>query len=440
MRYETIKSVILTILVLVSILLTWNLWTYQPDYETMKSRNYVNEVTLSKKQEVKKIIRPDLAMFHINGKHYGTYNDGELEKVIKELSKWTFFDLKNYTDKVNNFNQLVHGSGNAEIIFPDEVPIELYRSVLNIKQRKVPSFNFDRIVINVEHSEKENGIVYFVSSKNRDVYISNISLANLNAFYRSFFKNGDEYPVYFAYNPTNTRTIFLPKNETKMIMYKYVPKTLDSEEFKEALFSDPSFVQKSILTNGEEYTNDSSKLTIINDKNMLSYVNPTAEDNYTENAYDLVKRSIDFVNEHGGWTDQFRYAAKDEYKRMVTFRLYSKDGLPVFNNVGLSEITEVWGRNELNKYIRPNISLELQLTTEAKSVISSSGYEALEMVKDKPNYKPELLEQIVLGYHMEKDPEGSKLILLKPAWYYRYDNQWEMITTKDGGGPGHGLE
>ncbi len=34
MRYENSKSVILTFLILVSIILTWNLWTYQPNFDT----------------------------------------------------------------------------------------------------------------------------------------------------------------------------------------------------------------------------------------------------------------------------------------------------------------------------------------------------------------------------------------------------------------------
>ncbi|MCM3570710.1 YycH family regulatory protein [Neobacillus mesonae] len=438
MKYETIKSIILIILILLSVLLTWNLWTYQPNYEKMESNNTLEEVTLSEKQEVQKIIRPDQVLFHIYGKHYGTNNRGELDKIIKEVSKWSFFDLKNYTNKVNDFDELVHGTGNAEIIFPGEVPVELYRSVLKIEGEKPPSFTFDRMVINVEHSGEENGIVYFVSSENNQVFMAHISPANLNSFNQEFFKGGTKYPRFFAFKATETRTLFLPVNETKMMTYKYLPKILDSEAFKEALFDDPSFVQKSVLTNGEEYTNGSSKLTVNYDSNMLSYVNPTIDDNYLENAYDLVKRGIDFVNEHGGWTDEFRYAEKDEYKRSVTFRLYSKEGYPVFSDIGLSEIYEVWGRNKVNKYIRPNIALELPLAE--RTVTQPSGYKALEFLQSKPNFKPELLQQMVLGYRMEKDTEENRLILLEPEWYYRYDNTWGRITMEDLGGPAHGLE
>ncbi len=440
MNYENIKSVILTILVLVSILLTWNLWTYQPNFETMEKGNTLEEVTVREKQDVQKIVRPDQILFHVKGAHYGTNNTDELDRIIKEISKWTFLDIKNVTEKVGNIKALAHSAGNAEIIFPGEVPIELYRSVINIEGKKIPAFNFNRIIINVDNPEKEYGIVYFVSEENQQIYISHISANNLNEFYKSFYKYASRLPRFFAFEATDKRTIFLPENDTEMMTYKYLPVVLNSEEFKGALFSDPSFVQKSSIPQGEEYTNGFSKMTVNNDTNILRYVNPTAEDNYIASSYDLVKRSIDFVNEHGGWTDSYRFVSKTEYKRTVIFRMYSITGFPVFNGRGLSEITQVWGRDEINSYTRPNIALELPLTTEMQKVTRPSGHEVLEFLIKQKNFKPELLEEVVLGYRMERDSEENRLIILEPAWFYRYDKTWREISLDDLGGLKHGLE
>jgi regulatory protein YycH of two-component signal transduction system YycFG len=440
MKYETTKSIILTILVLVSIFFTWNLWTYQPNLETMKNSNTISEVSLSEKKDVEQIVRPDRILYHYKGDHYGTNNSKEIERLIKELAQWTFFDVKNYTEKVEDIKDLTHGAGNAEIIFPSEVPIELYRSVLNIEGRKVPTFNFNRIIINVESTGSENGIVYFVSTETGQVYISNIAPANLNAFNRDFYKNAAKLPRYFAYEAAENRTLFLPDGETDMMTYKYLPVTLNSEEFKKALFRDPSFVKKNTVGQIEEFSSDTSKMTVNNDTNVLSYVNPTAVDDNVETSYDLVRRSIDFVNEHGGWTDTYRYVSKNEYQATVMFRLYTSEGYPVFNDRGLSEIYQAWGRNEISQYIRPNIALELPLTTEMQQVTHPSGHLALEFLQSKPNFKPELLEELVLGYRMERDKEENQLILLEPAWFYRYHGTWGEITMEELGGLKHGLE
>lgn len=50
MSYEHIKTIILTILVATSALLTWNLWTYQPNFEPIEKANTVQEVTIAEKR------------------------------------------------------------------------------------------------------------------------------------------------------------------------------------------------------------------------------------------------------------------------------------------------------------------------------------------------------------------------------------------------------
>jgi regulatory protein YycH of two-component signal transduction system YycFG len=442
MKYENIKSIILTILVLLSIVLTWNLWTYQPNYDKLEKSKTLAEVTVSEKQEVQTIIRPDQVLFHLKNGHFGTNNMDELDKVIKEMSKWTFTDVKSFSEKDGNIKELTHGTGNTEIIYPGDIPIELYRNVLKFQDKKLPSFSFNRIVINVENPEKEYGNVYFVSSDFAQVYNSHISVADLTNFNRLMYKSADQFPKYFAFEASDKRTIFLPENETKMTAYKYLPATLNSNDFKKALFSDPSFVQKSLLPQGnvEEYTNDISKMTANYDTNMLTYVNPTTITNFAEPSYDLVKRSIDFVNEHGGWSNSYRFVSKNDYSHSVTFRLYSGEGYPVFNEFGTSEINEVWGSDDIRQYKHPIIALDLPLTTEMQKVDRPSGHDILKFLKSKKDFNPALLEQMTLGYKMKPDSDEQRVILLEPAWFYRYDKKWVSVTMEDLGGLNHGLE
>ncbi len=37
---------------------------------------------------------------------------------------------------------------------------------------------------------------------------------------------------------------------------------------------------------------------------------------------DILQRSINFVNEHGGWTDNYHYFGLDNDQKTVLFRLY----------------------------------------------------------------------------------------------------------------------
>jgi regulatory protein YycH of two-component signal transduction system YycFG len=225
-----------------------------------------------------------------------------------------------------------------------------------------------------------------------------------------------------------------------MMKYKYYPDYLDSGKFKEALFNDPSFVQKSFIPEGEEFTDGSSKMNIYDNENLLFYVNPIEESEFKGNAVEILQRGIEFVNEHGGWTDPYRYVGMDEWNRKITFRLYSSDGYPVFNEKGMSEIIEVWGRNEITKYLRPNFSLDLPLRTEMSEITTPSGTEIYEFLTTQKNFNPDLLEDLTLGYQMEKDPKEPKLIVLEPSWFYKYNDIWGQIRLDYVRGGRDGLE
>ncbi|RDU37274.1 hypothetical protein DRW41_05320 [Neobacillus piezotolerans] len=438
MRYETVKSILLTLLVLFSIGLTWTLWTYQPNLDMLESGKIVEEVKMGERKDESKIIKPDRILYHAEGKHYGTSRVNEVDRLMKEMSGWVFFDVKNNTEQAGPFKQAVHGNGKVEIIFPHEVPVEVFRNVLNFEEKKLPSFRFDRIVIDMKSLQKDRGVVYFANSRNREIYISYISASLLAHFNRGFYERASQNPAYFAFEATEKRTIFLPEDETEMREYKYLPKNLDSEEFKEALFANPSLVQKSIVSTGEEYANDSSKMNIYTNKHLLVFINPGEDNGYLSGSTNLLKRSIDFINQHYGWTDPYRFVYLNEASQRVTFRLYSMDGFPIFNEDGLSEINQFWGKNEITRLTRPTFAMELPL--ETTKVVRPSGREALEFLQSQKGFKPELLEDLILGYKMDRDAASSRLITLEPAWFYLYNKKWSQISTDELGGMRHGLE
>jgi regulatory protein YycH of two-component signal transduction system YycFG len=436
MTYENIKSLVLTLLVIISIFLTWNIWTFRPDYETMENTNYVQEVSIGEKREIKAIIKPERALFHYQNAHYATELTSELDKMTQEISTWNIFDVKNYTNKVEDFEGFVHGNGKVEILFPEKVPLDIYKNALNFENENIPNLMFDRIVIDMNDLQKETGTVYFVSYMDKKVYSSHVSSTSMNVFYRDFYKFSYKYTRYYPYEPRKNLILFLPEEKMVMMKYKYYPDYLDSEKFKEALFPDPSFVQKTYVDDGEEFTDGSSKMNNFFNEKLLFYVNPIGESDYLSSSSNTIQRGIDFINEHGGWTDPFRYAGIDDINQSITFRLYSSEGYPVFNETGMSKIVEVWGRNEIVRYQRPNFSLDLPLRTEMQEVEMPSGKNIVDYLEDQYDYNPELLQDLRLGYHMEKDPKDSRLIVLEPSWFYRYNGNWSRVQLLRGGRDG----
>ncbi|UAC48131.1 hypothetical protein K6959_16395 [Bacillus aquiflavi] len=438
MTYEKIKSIILALLVLASIFLTWSLWTYQPNYETMKKTNYIEEVSFGDKREIADIIKPEKVLYHKEESDFGTYDEGEIDKITTELSEWLFYKLKDISMSIKkeDFSELVHGAGKVEIVFPDLVPIDQYKHLLNFYDRKLPNFEFDRIVIDIENSQKEEGTVYFIAENKKKVYASDVSSSLIRGFERNFYRGADRHPQYMAYE-TENKTIFFPKEEPVLPQFKYVPEILEPELLKDALFTDPSFVQKTFLTSGEEFTDGSSMMTVSYENRLLSYVNPAEESDDPFTSSEIIQRSIKFVNEHGGWTDHYRFV--DSSGQSVTFRLYVK-GVPVFNDWGTSEIIQVWGKNQIYKYIRPYLTLDILLPAEVLDVTLPPGSKVIEHLEAIEGFNPASLDDLVPGYRMIKDAQQPRLIILEPSWYYRYNHTWERVSMEDLGGLKYGLE
>ena len=225
-----------------------------------------------------------------------------------------------------------------------------------------------------------------------------------------------------------------------MISYKYFLDILDTEKFKDALFDDPSYVQRNTILNNVEYTDGSSMLTVHNDLLLLSYVNPAEETKMSGNPSELLQNSIDFINGHGGWTGTYRYDGMDEENHKVVFRLYDHEGYPIFNEKGLTEIVQIWGQKQIHKYVRPIFDLNMPLRIETTKVAFSSATEVFDFLRTKRKIKTENLEDLVIGYYMSRDENEPQLINIEPSWFYKYGGSWLQITPEELGGIKHGLE
>ncbi|KAA9014580.1 YycH family regulatory protein [Niallia endozanthoxylica] len=438
LTYESIKSIILSILVGVSLLLTWTLWTYQPHYEELENGETVQEVSLSPKKALKDIVRPEQILYHMEGGYFGSLKEEEIEKVINEISQWNLAGFENIALEGTDVYSLVDNQDAVEILFPSSISIDLYKNVLGIKEKDVPNFRFNQVFIPLNEEQREHGVVYFVSREEEKVYRSMVTLSFISEFKGQYFEAAKAFRKYFPYTTVSGRRIYLPEGETEMMSYQHLSSHLDSDKFKDALFSDPSLVQKNYIATGEEYTDASSLMRVNTDTNMIKYIDPSetrSQDNDTNN---LLKRSIDFVNGHGGWTDNYRFVGMNDDQQTVYFRLYGQDGYPVFSeNVDLPRIQLVWGNTDISRYIRNNFSLGLLTSTADKKL--DSGEVVLGKIQNLDQFNPALLENIKIGYNMKMNVQ-SLLIQLEPSWYYLYNGEWKPVKMNEFGGEVSGLE
>ncbi|MGE7762037.1 YycH family regulatory protein [Peribacillus sp. NPDC097895] len=445
MNFERAKSIILIILVGTSIFLTWSIWTYEPEYDPFEQSSEFIKIK-SDVQIVSDVIKPVSILFHGNGQHFRTVNPEEIGKMEKEFVQWSFTGVKEVSVKrlQRKFDDFVHEDGSIEIEFSDDIPISLYKTVLDISDKEVPGSSFDRIIIKQKDISGNESAVYFVSYDQEKIYQGMVDSKRLREFMDKFYTGSyNKHPEYTAETINSKRTLFVPEKPVKVNRFEYYIDYLDIGNLKNALFTFPKFVRQDSVSVGEEYTDGTRLMTINKENYLISYINPAQKSKFFDSSSDLLQKSIDFINDHAGWEDNnYRFAYMSENEQRVVFRLFV-NGYPAFNEYGMTEIEQIWGKEEIYSYERPYFSLASVLPSEGSEVPLPSGREVLNQLKAKDNIDFKSVEDISIGYKLNKslDSKLVTLVTLEPTWYYRIGDKWFIVPFEGTtGGDQNGLE
>ncbi|CAM3192931.1 two-component system activity regulator YycH [Filibacter tadaridae] len=434
---ETVKSVVLVSLVLLSMTLTFFIWTYTPRYKTIEKQTV--DISIAEKQEIKSIIKPYKVLFNFGEKMNGTTDSKEIDQVVNAMKNWRISDVEL---EDNNFNekkvdQLQRKKNHYTLFFHGQVPLILYDNVLNIDDSTFMGASFDRLIVDWNPASMVMEI-HFVNGKDGKRYSANAKVDDYQRFHRSVLTRGHDLGLYVDVNAGGSPFIAVPAKPIEIERDVYYPRDIGADKFRDALFTDPKSVRKSqISLNKEQFQDDHALMNINTVSKELSYVYPVAESPLEAAPSELLKKTIDFVNEHAGWTDQFRYMDMNPQTRSVTFQLFS-NGLPVFSDT-ITSIEQVWGENQVFKYIRPLYTLGSPSSSGTEEAILPSGIEVAEKLRESKETNFSAVREIAPGYFMEHDSQ-ELFFIMEPAWFYLVNNEWKRFSPEGPGGELIGLE
>lgn len=448
MNVETVKSIILTILVLISIFFTWNIWTYQPNYSQIPNTQYVDNNPLSDvTKKVYDVVTPNQLLVHEKGNHYGTYDQDLISKLWQEMRKWEldrFQNISNNIEEKYGFYQWINGENTNDLfislIFSDTIPISALVGVTDWTENDTFNMKFDRLLIPFTKDSTEQKL-YFVDFDEHYVVQAKVETTlskTWNVVYESAKKD-------FARFVSINHSVLLPEKPFQMKGELYFTKFLQGEQFKNALFNNPSYVKKDV--NGSEYifTDSSKQLVISQEQAKVLYVNPTIDQSLTTDKGKLILQSIDFLNAHGGWIsgyNDYKYFTTDEEQK-VYFRL-TVNNYPVFaftdSHYTITSIIQSWGNTEIALYQRPLFYLDDFIRGEEVNLPSAN--DVLAALQNDSSIKIEDIKQIFPAYDIQLSTRQD-IVYLQPVWAMELSNgKYRMLNTKNVqlGGKYDGLE
>ena len=85
MSMENVKTIVLINLVVISLFLTFNLWTYVPDSTSMQNAKFVQGNEGTTQTKIADVVRPTSIIVHKDKNHYGSKREGDIESIYKPL-------------------------------------------------------------------------------------------------------------------------------------------------------------------------------------------------------------------------------------------------------------------------------------------------------------------------------------------------------------------
>ena len=427
MSVEQIKSIILTGLVLLSIFLFGYIMTFQQSYDRVNNQEYVEEITISHKIDIKELIHPKKIVWKKDGQYVGSEAMIDIQPIINEIQKWNFYDFNLATEE---FAAKWRERAEALIFQYDDIPLELIKTILSVEQDGIPNILYHYMFIFPGDLEKQEAVVYFASSDLRTAVKSRVKYHDQLNFIRKLQEFADKSSPYLVYEHTAGSMIFV-KNDPHLEVktYPYYTMEIPIQAFVEVLFPDPSVVTKTENT----YTNGTSLLEVNEDHKTIHFVNPTVAKNQAIAPSQIIQTAMNFVNQHGGWTDQYLFSHFDAENQEVIFQLFLSD----YMVVGSNYLSVSIGNSGIYAYRRPYFSLNFPVQPYVKTL--PSGQEVLDYLEATKKIDLAHITDIAIGYEMTFMEEDS-MFLFEPFWYYRIGSDWLPVFEAEQGGEHNGLE
>lgn len=423
MNFELIKSYILAILVLISLLLTFSLWNYKPNYEHVFDTDYVDEINLGGTVKTKAdVVKPESIIFKRNDNYFSFDKPSDNEAFYREMQSWVLYDF--WTGETTGPPQNAY---QVEVIFPTAISLDILPSLFDMDEEPddLPEWSFQRMYITMDE-EKSILNVHFLSIDGRYRARAEVTNAAKQEWVKNYIDTLEGMVEYIPINQIETPT-YIRKDSMSMLRHTATINTTDQISLVNALFSDPSAVRTNIVDGDTLYTDGQRQMHIYYNRRLMEFVNPYQV--YERmSPYDLLERSRTNINDYNGWTDSYNLQEIDPIHNRITYQMYYK-GYPVFNNSGLATIEQEWRDQELIGYKRPLFSINDPLGGD--EVELPSGNAVKTFLQKNSNYDLEKVENIKIGYRLSFQDSSFYTLNLEPVWYVKYNGKWQEINMED---------
>lgn len=429
MYKEWIKSILLIVIVASSAVLTYLVWSYEPEFSQIDT-TIEGTTNIGQGERVSfEQVMSTYQLVWIQGENntQGTTDPRALIGIREHLEGSSIQNMNVY----NSLNRLdVRGeeSNDEEFLIIDyysDVPSKSLFQMLRLSHDStLPDFTFDRIVVDM----KEGNVVFNLVDESRSrvaVVETDISADFLQGHVESYSDIFEAYtPIITNQQTSNNKTaIYGPSSPDTMNTERFMITQINTDVMNRILFLDspaesPSSGDVSI------YEDENHIATYNTDTYQYSYTNLNESSSSSGNNHQTIQDIYYFLNSHNGLSQNNVLFDYESGENAATFRS-TLNGRVVFSEGLSAAITVKYGANSVYKYTRPLIRTNAKVSDEEEVElldIENVRYQ----IALHDNFDLQKVSKIVLGYDMTyaDDETDLEFIDYTPQWYVKYDGAW----------------
>ena len=435
MNWPLIRKIVLTFLIVLSLVLTVQLWRNPGGYVVQtdnKETPIVSSVTFDRQLAI--VFGPTEVAEHTNQGTFVTKNSKVLDSLFPIFRNFEVNDIADpITLNSESYIDMVSQTGNIELIFSSSIPFGLYQDSFSFLPREYENRTFNRMYLSVNNP----GVIYFYNTRSMLFYEAEMSNVDMDLLTTVLEENKSS-QIEVESVSVKEHITYLPVDTLELPVLNYLVEEQPNSLFIERLFDDTSEIQTIINDNVSRYYDYFSELSIDNQKDILTYTRPqVGNDNISLSNRALTSFNKLIQYEH--WPNELYFYGYSSVTNEVEFRRYIK-GYPIFGTPDYGGTFISVSDNNVAGLEMPTVVAQTPISDqETKKVLHSM--DELTALLTSAGHSLNDVDDIKVGYTWNYSDESNQVVTLEPSWYIKVNGNWMSIQTlisvsKGGAGDG----
>ena len=422
MRKDIVLNVFLVSLIVLSLFLTFIIWTKPSQFseETNTSQGTTSSISIERK--LSQVFGPTQIALHRNDEINVFVQTDVVESLTKEMTNWQVDTLDEPVELTNEeYEKKISQVNAVELVFIENISFGIFSDRFNNLAGEYQDRSFNRMYF----LENDLSQIYFYNTHSKLFYSEAIEGINQDKLDKLF--NSEGIKSYLATPALDEgKQIYTSKEEIELPYLSYLVERQTNQLFIERLFDDTSEVREN-SDNGDNivsYNDYVSELQINENTDILTYYRNRSTENKLS-ITDTLRSSYNELIQYENWASAVHYFNYNDSTKEVTYRRYIQ-GFPVFSEIsdyGTTYITVV--EDGLSRLQVPLVIAQTPISDVEELKTLQSGVSVIDALVEH-GYDSSEIDDLKIGYTWTNSTESDRVINLEPNWYVNINGTWEI--------------